>query len=100
VYEPGVDPPGHFVEEKAMALEDDRRQFEKTLADFRVKLAARDARQNLRLGVYAIIITLVIGCVQIWSSAIAMSSDAIGVNFGRRVLAYTQTVASWFNRTF
>ena len=100
VYEPGVDPPGHFVEEKAMALEDDRRQFEKTLADFQVKLAARDARQNLRLGVYAAIITLVIGCVQIWSSAIAMSSDAIGINFGRRVLSYTQTVASWFNRTF
>jgi len=100
VYEPGVDPPGHFVEEKAMALEDDRRQFEKTLADFQVKLAARDARQNLRLGVGAVIVTLVIGCVQIWSSAIAMPSDAIGINFGRRVLAYTQTVASWFNRTF
>jgi hypothetical protein len=100
VYEPGVDPPGHFVEEKAMALEDDRRQFEKTLADFQVKLAARDARQNVRLGVYAIVIALVIGCVQIWSSAIAMPSDAIGINFGRRVLAYTQTVASWFNRTF
>ena len=30
----------------------------------------------------------------------AMPSDAIGINFGRRVLAYTQTVASWFNRTF
>ncbi len=100
VYEPGVDPPGHFVEEKAMALEDDRRQFEKTLADFQLKLAARDARQNLRLGIYASIIALVIGCVQIWSSAIAMPSDAIGINFGRRVLAYTQTVASWFNRTF
>jgi hypothetical protein len=100
VYEPGVDPPGHFVEEKAMALEDDRRQFEKTLADFQLKLSARDARQNLRLGVGAVIVTLVIGCVQIWSSAIAMPSDAIGINFGRRVLAYTQTVASWFNRTF
>jgi hypothetical protein len=100
VYEPGVDPPGHFVEEKAMALEDDRRRFEETLADFQVKLSAREARHNWRLGVYAIIITLVIGCVQIWSSAIAMSSDAIGINFGRRVLAYTQIVASWFNRTF
>jgi hypothetical protein len=100
VYEPGVDPPGHFVEEKATALEDDRRRFEKTLADFQVNLSAHEARQNWRLGVYAIIITLVIGCVQIWASAIAMSSDAIGINFGRRVLVYTQTVASWFNRTF
>ena len=100
VYEPGVDPPGHFVEEKAAALEDDRRQFEKTLADFQVKLSAREARQNWRLGVYALIVTLIIGCVQIWASAIAMPSDAIGINFGRRVLAYTQTVASWFNRTF
>jgi len=100
IYEPGVDPAGHFVEEKATALEDDRRQFEKTLADFQVKLSAREARQNWRLGVYALIVTLVIGCVQIWASAIAMSSDAIGINFGRRVLAYTQTVASWFNRTF
>ncbi len=35
-YEPGVDPAGHFVEEKASALEDDRRQFEKTLAVFLV----------------------------------------------------------------
>lgn len=100
VYEPGVDPPGHFVEEKAMALEDDRRRFEKTLEDFQVQLAAREARQNLRLGVYALVITLIIGGVQIWTSAIAMSSDAIGINFGRRVLGYTQTVASWFNRTF
>ena len=99
-YEPGVDPPGHLVEEKATALEGDRRRFEKTLADFQVKLSAREARQNWRLAVYAIIITLIIGCVQIWASAIAMSPDAIGINFGRRVLSYTQTVASWFNRTF
>jgi hypothetical protein len=100
LYEPGVDPPGHLVEEKAAALEDDRRQFAKTLADFQERLSAREARQNWRLGVYALIVTLIIGCVQIWASAIAMPSDAIGVNFGRRVLAYTQTVASWFNRTF
>jgi hypothetical protein len=100
LYEPGVDPAGHFVEEKATALEDDRRRFEKTLADFQVKLSALEARRNWRLGVYALIITLIIGCVQIWASAIAMSPDAIGINFGRRVLAYTQTVASWFNRTF
>jgi hypothetical protein len=100
VYEPGVDPPGHFVEEKATALEDDRRRFEGTLADFQVKLSAREARQHWRVGVYALIITLIIGCVQIWASAVAMSPDAIGINFGRRVLAYTQTVASWFNRTF
>jgi hypothetical protein len=100
IYEPGVDPPGHFVEEKAAALEDDRRRFEETLADFQAKLSRREARQNWRLGVYALIIVVIIGCVQIWASAIAMSSDAIGINFGRRVLAYTQTVASWFNRTF
>jgi len=100
LYEPGIDPPGHFVEEKAAALEDDRRRFEKTLADFQVKLSALQARQNWRLAVCALIIALIIGCVQIWASAIAMSPDAIGINFGRRVLAYTQTVASWFNRTF
>jgi hypothetical protein len=100
VYEPGVDPPGHFVEEKAAALEDDRRQFKKTLADFQATLSAREGRRNWRLGIFALIITLIIGCVQIWSSAIAMPSDAIGINFGRRVLGYTQTVASWFNRTF
>ena len=100
VYEPGVDPPGHFVEEKATALEEDRRQFEKTLKDFQATLSAREARRSWRLGVYAILIALIIGCVQIWASAIAMPSNAIGINFGRRVLAYTQTVASWFNRTF
>jgi hypothetical protein len=100
IYEAGVDPPGHFVEEKATALEDDRRQFEQTLADFQVKLTAREARHNWRLGVYALIIALIIGCVQIWASAISMPPDAIGINFGRRVLAYTQTVASWFHRTF
>jgi hypothetical protein len=99
-YEPGVDPPGHFVEEKANALEEDRRRFEKTLADFQVQLSAREARHNWRLAIYALIITLIIGCVQIWASAVAMPSDAIGINFGRRVLGYTQTVASWFNRTF
>src|SRR5277367_2434787 len=100
VYEPGVDPPGHFVEEKAAALEDDRRQFEKTVADFQVKLAAREARQNWRLGIFALLLAIVLGCVQIWAAAISMPSDAIGISFGRRVLAYTQTVASWFNRTF
>jgi hypothetical protein len=99
-YEPGVDPPGHFVEEKATALEEDRRRFEKTLTDFQATLSARDSRRNWRLGIYALIIALIIGCVQIWASAVAMPSDAIGINFGRRVLAYTQTVASWFNRTF
>jgi len=100
IYEPGIDPPGHLVEEKVSALEDDRRRFEKILADFQLKLSARDARQNRRLGIYALIVALIIGCVQIWASAIAMSPDAIGINFGRRVVAYTQTVASWFNRTF
>ncbi len=100
IYEPGVDPPGHLVEEKATALEDDRKRFETTLAEFQAKLSAREARQNWRLGIYALIITLIIGCVQIWASAVSMSSDAIGINFGRRVLSYTQTVASWFNRTF
>ena len=99
-YEPGVDPPGHFVEQKAIALENDRRRFEKVLADFQAKLSAREARQNWRFGFYALIITVLIGCIQIWASSIAMSPDAIGINFGRRVLAYTQTVASWFNRTF
>lgn len=99
-YEPGVDPPGHFIEQKAAALEEDRRRFEKTLADFQAKLSAREARQNWRLGVYALLVALIIGCVEIWASAVAMSPDAIGINFGRRVLAYTQTVASWFNRTF
>jgi hypothetical protein len=99
-YVPGVDPPGHFVEEKAAALEEDRRRFEKTLEDFQATLSAREARRNWRLGVCVVIIALIIGCVQIWASAIAMPSDAIGINFGRRVLAYTQTVASWFNRTF
>src|SRR5271166_3898639 len=29
IYEPGVDPPGHFIEEKAAALEDDRKRFER-----------------------------------------------------------------------
>jgi hypothetical protein len=100
IYEPGVDPPGHFVEEKATSLEDDRRRFEKSLADFQAKLSAREARQNWRLAIYALIITLIIGCVQIWASAVAMPSDAIGISFGRRVVMYTQTVASWFNRTF
>ena len=99
-YEPGVDPPGHFIEQKAAALEDDRRRFEKTLADFQASLSAREARRSWRLGFYAVIIALIIGCVQIWASAIAMPSNAIGISFGRRVLAYTQTVASWFNRTF
>jgi hypothetical protein len=100
LYEPGVDPPGHFVEEKAAALEEDRRQFQKTLADFQVKLSAREARQNWRLGIYALIVVLIIACVQIWASAVTMPSNSIGIDFGRRVLAYTQTVASWFNRTF
>jgi hypothetical protein len=100
VYEPGVDPPGHFIEEKAAALEDDRRRFEKTLADFQLTLAARESRQRRRLGVYALIVALIVGCVQIWTSAISMPSNAIGISFGRRVLAYTETVASWFNRTF
>lgn len=100
VYEPGVDPAGHFVEEKAAALEDDRRRFEQTLADFQTKLSAREARQKWRLGVFALIIALIIGCVEIWASAISMPPDAIGISFGRRVLAYTQSVASWFNRSF
>lgn len=100
IYEPGVDPPGHFIEEKAAALEDDRKRFDKALTEFQARLSAHEARQNWRLGVYALIITLILGCVEIWASAISMSPDAIGISFGRRVLSYTQTVASWFNRTF
>jgi hypothetical protein len=100
VYEPGVDPAGHFIEEKAGALEEDRRRFEKTLADFEAKLAARETRRSWRLAVYALIVTLIIACVQIWASAVSMSPDAIGVSFGHRVVGYTRTVASWFNRTF
>ncbi|MGA2778279.1 MAG: hypothetical protein ABSF94_12040 [Steroidobacteraceae bacterium] len=99
-YIAGIDPPGHFVEQKAAALEADRKTFENTLADFQAKLAARESRRNRRLGLYALLVALIIGCVQIWASAISMPPDAIGISFGRRVLAYTQTVASWFNRTF
>ncbi|MGO9036375.1 MAG: hypothetical protein ACLPX1_00910 [Steroidobacteraceae bacterium] len=98
-YEPGVDPPGHLVEQKAAALEEDRRRFEQTLTDFQVKLSAREARQKWRLGIYALLVVVMMGCVQIWASAIAMSPESIGINFGRRVLTYTQTVASWFGRT-
>ena len=97
----GVPPPGHFYRQKAAALEEEIDDgLKKTLADFQAKLSAREARQNWRLGVYALLVALIIGCVEIWASAVAMSPDAIGINFGRRVLAYTQTVASWFNRTF
>jgi hypothetical protein len=99
-YEPGVDPPGHFFEQKAAALEEDRRRFERILADFQGKLSARDARHHWRIAIYALIIAVILGCVQIWASAISMPQDAIGIDFGRRVLAYTQTVASWFNRRF
>ena len=100
IYEPGVDPPGHLMEEKATALEEDRKHFEKTLADFKLTLSTLEARQSRRLGIYALIVTLTLACVHIWSSAISMPSDAIGISFGHRVLACTQAVASWFNRTF
>lgn len=99
-YEPGVDPAGHFVEEKAAALEADRRRFEQTLTQFQAQLAARETRQRRRLAVYVLIVALIIACVQIWASAISMPADAVGIAFGRRVLAYTETVASWFGRTF
>lgn len=100
IYEPGVDPPGHLVEEKAAALEEDRKRFEQTLADFQLKLSALESGRAWRLGLYALIATLILGCVHIWASAISMPPDAIGISFGRRVLTYTQTVAAWFNRTF
>jgi hypothetical protein len=100
VYEPGVDPAGHFIEEKAAALEEDRKRFEKTLAEFETGLAMRESRRNWRMALYVLLITLFLGCVQVWTAAVSMSSEAIGVTFGRRVLGYTQTVASWFNRTF
>ncbi len=100
VYEPGVDPSGHFIEEKAAALEDDRRRFEKTLADFEGRLSVRDARRNWRVGVYALIITLIIGCVQIWASAISMSSDAIGVSFGPPSTEFAEPPLMPFNQAF
>ena len=78
----------------------DRKHFEKTLADFQLKLSALEARQIRRLGICALIVALLLACVQIWTSAMSMPADAIGISFGHRVLAYTQTVASWFNRTF
>jgi hypothetical protein len=99
-YEPGVDPPGHFVEEKAGALEEDRRRFETTLADHQSRLTALESRRTWRLIACALLLAVILGCVQIWAAAISMPADAIGINFGRRVLGYTQTVASWFNRTF
>lgn len=100
IYEPGVDPSGHLVEEKSAALEEDRKRFEKTLADFQLQLSALESRRSRRLGLYAVIVAVIIGGVHIWASAISMTPDAIGISFGRRVLLYTQTVASWFNRTF
>lgn len=99
-YASGIDPPGHFVEQKAEALEQDRRKFEHTLAEFQGKLSVHESRRNWRLAMCALMVALIIGCVQIWASAVSMPPDAIGISFGRRVLAYTQTVASWFNRTF
>lgn len=100
IYEPGVDPSGHLVEEKAAALEEDRKHFEKTLSDFQREFSTLEARRVRRLGIYALLAALIVAGVHIWASAISMPPDAIGISFGRRVLACTQTVASWFNRSF
>ena len=95
-YHPGVDPAGHLQEIKAEALERDRRRFEQTLADFQARLAGQEGRQNKRLTLAAIGVTLVLGLVQLWAAGMSMVPEAIGIGFGRWVVRVTEAIAHWF----
>jgi hypothetical protein len=99
-YEPGIDPPGHLLEQKAATLEEDRRKFDTALVDFQADLNAKEARQNKWLAWLAFYVTLVVGLIQLLTSVLAMTPDAIGIDFGRWVYALPHDIAAWFGRLF
>jgi hypothetical protein len=92
-YEAGIDPQGHLFEKKSAALEEDRRRFKRTLAEFQANLAPRESRQNAQIGSIALLATVILGIIQVWTSAISMGPDALGVEFGRSVMAPTASAA-------
>jgi hypothetical protein len=95
-YEPGIDPAGHQQEQRAEALEHDRRQFQTTLAEFQVKLAEQESRQNKRLALAALAVTLVLGVIQLWAAGMSMTKDSIGYWFGQWVACLTNGIARLF----
>jgi hypothetical protein len=95
-YQTGITPPDHLVEEKAAKVEDDRRRFELTLAEFQRRLASRDRRQNLIIGITAVLVTLVIGIIQLWTAALSMVPESLGYyTFARPFL---EMIGRWFGK--
>jgi len=94
-YEPGLSPPEHLIEQKENALENDRRTFERALAEFQANIGERDTRQNKFLSLLAICVGGVLGLIQLWVAGMAMSSEAFGAGFGQWVVEVTNAVKAW-----
>ena len=97
-YEPGIDPAGHLEELKSLALEQDRRRFEETLAQFQARLAGHEQRQNKRLALIAIGVTAVLGIVQLLAAVLSMTPESIGSPAVRWVADSISAVARWLFR--
>ena len=97
-YEPGIDPAGHLEELKTLALEQDRRRFEETLAQFQARLAGHEQRQNKRLALIAIGVTAVLGIVQLLAAVLSMTPESIGSPAVRWVADSISAVARWLSR--
>jgi hypothetical protein len=77
-YEPGISPREHLAELKARRLEEDRREFQLTLNAFETQQADRERRADRRLMSAAIWLAVIIGAVQVITSVVAMTPDAVG----------------------
>jgi hypothetical protein len=75
-YEPGLSPRDHLYELKARDLEEHRRQFQRSLATFESRQAAREKRADRRLTKAAIWFGSIVGVAQIIASLMTMPPDA------------------------
>lgn len=100
MYEPGIDPAGHHQEQRAAALERDRRQFMTALAEFQARLGEQEGRQNKRLAWTALYVTVVIGVIQLWAAGMSMTKDSIGYWFGQWIAGLTHSIANWIEGLF
>jgi len=75
-YEPGVAPRGQLQEEKARALEEDRRTFERKISEFESRQVARQRHEDRRLTKAAIWLASIIGLAQLIASLLTMAKDS------------------------
>jgi hypothetical protein len=73
-YQPGLSPGQQFAELRALALEEDRREFHREMSGLEQRLNARERKRDRRLLWFA----LLVGGLQLVAAMIAMTPESIG----------------------